>query len=286
MLDTAALYGGGGNEYLVRKAVGHRRAEYRLATKGVLELHRGQRVLDGSPGALAGMIDRSLQRLDTDHVDLYYLHRLDPAVPIEESVGALSRAREAGKIGAIGLSEMSAATIRRAHAEHPIAAVQSEYSLLVRNPEVGVLDACRSLGIGFVSFSPVARGLLAGSIRSATFTEGDIRRAMPRFVEPNLAHNLLAIAKFDATAHELGFTPAQVALAWILQREEISVAIPGTRSIKHLDENLAAASIRLDDETLRQVENVFLGDAIRGARYARAAQAQIDTELLPDEELA
>lgn len=286
LLDTAALYGGGANEALLGASVMHRRGEFTLASKCVLGMHDGKRGLDGSPAAIARTLDEALGRLRTDHIDLYYLHRLDRNVPIEESVGALVRAREAGKIGAIGLSEMSAATIARAHAVHPVAAVQSEYSPMVRNPEVAVLDTCARLGIGFVAFSPVARGMLAGAIRDDGYDPGDIRRAMPRFVQPNLAHNLIAARAFEALAAALGRTPAQLSLAWALARGSHVVPIPGTRSIAHLEENLAAASIALDPATIARIDTLFAGDAIRGARYPAATQVQIDTELLPNEERA
>ncbi|MHA6720780.1 aldo/keto reductase [Sphingomonas sp. RS6] len=286
LLDTAALYGGGENERLLGAAVMHRRAEFTLASKCVLDLHDGKRGLDGSPAAITRTLERALGRLGTDYIDLYYLHRLDPNVPIEDSVGALVRAHEAGKIGAIGLSEMSAATIRRAHAVHPIAAVQSEYSPMVRNPEVAVLDTCRELGIGFVAFSPVARAMLAGAIRDDDYHEGDIRLTMPRFVEPQLSHNLETVATFDEIAAEVGCTPAQLALAWVLARGDHIVPIPGTRDIGHLEENVAAAAINLDAATIARVDALFAPGTIRGARYSAAAQRQIDTELLPDEELA
>lgn len=286
MLDTAALYGGGANERLLGQAVMHRRGEFALASKGVLDLVDGKRVLDGSPAAIAGSLDRSLQRLGTDRIDLYYLHRLDRSVPIEDSVGALSRAVEAGKIGAIGLSEVSAETIRRAHAVHPIAAVQSEYSPTVRNPEVAVLETCRELGVAFVAFSPLARGMLAGAIRNDAYAAGDIRANMPRFVEPNLSHNLAAARGFEAFAHELSCTPAQLSLAWVLHRGGNLVAIPGTTSLAHLEENLGATGVRLNGEAMARIDAMFAGDAVRGARYPAPVQAQIDTELLMGEELA
>jgi aryl-alcohol dehydrogenase-like predicted oxidoreductase len=282
LLDTAALYGGGANERLVSRVM-HRRAEFTLASKCVLDMREGERVLDGSPAAIAATLDAALARLGTDHIDLYYLHRLDPQVPIEESVGALVRAKEAGKIGALGLSEMSAATIRRAHAVHPVAAVQSEYSPAVRNPEVAVLDTCRDLGIGFVAFSPVARGLLAGSVRDDAYDAGDIRRSMPRFVEPQLSRNLAIVDRFDAIARDAGLTPAQVSLAWLLARASHVVPIPGTRSIAHLEENVRAAAISLPADLLAAVDALLPAGALAGARYPAAAQAQIDTELLPGE---
>ena len=283
LLDTAALYGGGNNERLIASAVIHRRAEFTLASKCVLDMRDGKRVLDGSPGAIARTLDGALQRLGTGHIDLYYLHRLDKKVPVEESVGALVRAKEAGKIGAIGLSEMSAATIRRAHAVHPIAAVQTEYSPASRNAEVAVLDTCRELGITFVAFSPVARGLLAGSVRDDRYEKGDIRAAMPRFTGERLRRNLALIDRFDALARGAGLTPARLALGWALARGEHIVPIPGTRSIAHLEENLAARP--LDADLVEAVDALFPRNALAGARYSAPMQAQIDTELLPNEEV-
>jgi hypothetical protein len=285
-LDTAALYGAGANERVIGGAVMHRRSEFTLASKCVLDMYDGKRGLDGSPRAIAATLDRALARLGTDHIDLYYMHRLDRRVPIEESVGALALAREAGKIGAIGLSEMSAATIRRAHAVHPIAAVQSEYSPAVRNPEVAVLETCRELGIGFVAFSPVARGLLAGAVRDDRYAAGDIRLGMPRFVEPQLSRNLAVVNAFDALAAEIGCTAAQLSLAWVLGRGDHVVPIPGTRSIPHLEEDVAAATLSLDSAALARVDAIFTPGALHGPRYAAAMQAQIDTELLAGEERA
>jgi len=285
-LDTAAIYGGGANERLIGAAVMHRRAEFTLASKCVLDVIDGRRALDGSPAAIARTLDAALQRLGTDHIDLYYLHRLDARVAVEDSVSALARAVEAGKIGAIGLSEMGAETIRRAHAVHPIAAVQSEYSPAVRNPEVAVLDTCRALGIGFVAFSPVARGLLAAGVRDERYAEGDLRRILPRFVAPHLSENLRIIARFDAIAAEAGITPAQLSLAWLLAQGDDIVPIPGTTSLQHLEEDLAAATLTLPPEVLAEVDALFPPNALKGARYPAPLQAQIDTELLPDEELA
>lgn len=286
LLDTAALYGLGENERLIARAVLHRKAEFTLTSKCVLDMIDGQRSLDGSPSAIAKTVEGSLGRLGTDRIDLVYLHRLDRKVPVEESVGALVRLREAGKIGAIGLSEMSADTIRRAAAVHPIAAVQSEYSPAVRNPEIAVLETCRDLGIAFVAFSPVARGLLAGAVRDGSYDAGDIRATMPRFVGEALVHNLAAVDAYDALARELGLTPAQLSLAWVLARGDHVVPIPGTRSIAHLEEDVAAAYITLSPETIARIDGIFAPGAIRGPRYTAAMQAQIDTETMPGEELA
>ncbi|MBO9714557.1 MAG: aldo/keto reductase [Sphingomonas sp.] len=286
MLDTAALYGGGGNERLLASAVGHRRAEFTLASKCVLAIRDGKRILDGSPEAITRSVEASLERLETDHIELMYLHRPDPAVPIEESVGALVRAREAGKIGAIGLSEMSAEMVRRAHAVHPIAAVQTEYSPVVRNPEIAVLAACAELGIGFVAFSPVARGMLAGGARDDGYVPGDIRLGMPRFTGDNLRHNLQAVADFETLAARLGIAPAQLSLAWLLARAPHVVPIPGTTRIEHLEQNIAAASIALPADALAEVECIFAPGAVRGGRYPASAQAQVTTETFADEDLA
>lgn len=285
-LDTAALYGGGNNERLLAKAVMHRRDEFLLSTKGVLDQIGDKRLLDGRPETIAGSIDRSLQRLGLDYVDLYYLHRLDKDVPIEDSVGAVADAVKAGKVGAIGLSEMGAATIRRAQAAHPIAAVQTEYSLAVRNPEVAVLQACADLGIAFVAFSPVARGLLAGGVTGDDWLKGDIRTTMPRFNGDRLRTNLDLVARFATLAREGGFTPAQVAIAWLLSRAPHIIALPGTTSIAHLEEDVSAATANVPPEVLAAADKLFPWNALSGPRYAAFAQAQVDTETLPDEELA
>jgi aryl-alcohol dehydrogenase-like predicted oxidoreductase len=286
LIDTAALYGGGRNEDLIASAIMHRKTEFTLASKCVLEIVDGKRVLDGSPEAITRSVERSLARLKTDHIDLLYLHRPDHDVAIEDSVGALVQLKDAGKIGSIGLSEMSAETIRRAHAVHPIAAVQTEYSPVVRNPEIAVLETCRALGIGFVAFSPVSRGLLTGAIRDAAYEPGDIRTFMPRFVEPNLTHNLQAVAAFEMLADGIGATPAQLALAWVLSRGDHVVPIPGTRNAAHLEEDLGALDLALSPETLAGIDTIFAPGAIRGPRYITPLQAQVTTETFPDEEMA
>ena len=283
-LDTAAIYGLGQSERLIASAVMHRKREFILASKCVMDAIDGKRALDGSPAAITATLDRALVRLGTDHIDLYYLHRPDRRVPIEESVGALVRAKEAGKIGAIGLSEMGADSIRRAHAVHPIAAVQSEYSPMVRNPEVAVLDTCRELGIGFVAFSPVARGMLARGVANDAYEKTDIRTTMPRFLGDNLKHNLSVVAQFEALAAEAECTPAQLAIGWVLSRGEHIVPIPGTRSIAHLEEDVGGASVTLGGDLIAAIEQVFDG-TIRGARYSAFAQATVTTEKLPGEEL-
>lgn len=284
--DTAALYGFGANEELLGRTIMDRRADFVLASKCVLAEIDGKRGLDGSPTAIARVLEDSLRRLRVDHIDLYYLHRLDPKVPIEESVGALVRAKEAGKIGAIGLSEMSAATLRRAHAVHPIAAMQTEYAPWTRNGEVAVLDVCAELGVGFVAFSPLGRGLLAGNPGAVHLAQGDIRTGFPRFQGDNLAANLALVERLAALAKDAGCTPAQLCLAWLLQRGDHIVPIPGTASIAHLDENLATLARDWPADLMSAVEALFPFDAAAGPRYARDAQAQVDTETWAGEPLA
>ena len=282
-LDTAAVYGLGKNERLIGQAVMHRRQEFILASKCVFDFRDGRRIVDGRPGSIARTLDEALQRLRTDYIDLYYMHRLDRDVPIEDSVGALARAVEAGKIRAIGLSEMSGATIRRAHAVHPIAAVQNEYSPWVRNSEISVLATCRELGIGFVAFSPVGRGFFAGSVRAPQFEEGDIRADWPRFMAGNLEHNLVLLDQFNAVAKRIGITPAQLALAWVLAQDPHIVAIPGTRQIARVLENNAAAHVQLSPEDIAAVDAIFTPGAVHGHRYPPHMQVYVDTELMPEE---
>lgn len=281
--DTAALYGFGANETLIGEAIGHRRAEFFLASKCGMTGVDGKRVIDGRPETLRATIDQSLTRLNTDRIDLYYLHRWDKSVPVEESVGELERMVEAGKIGAIGLSEVSAATLRRAHAVHPIAAVQNEYSLWSRNVELGVLAATRELGAALVAFSPVARGFLAGGVASPdALSAGDIRRHMPRFDAGNFAANLRLFDALRAMASGLGITPAQLCLQWLFAQGEHVVAIPGTTSPDHLAENAAASSEPLPQDVLDRLDTLFAPDAIAGPRYPAATQAEIDTEEFAD----
>lgn len=284
--DTAALYGFGANEELLGRSLMHRRNDFVLASKCVLAELDGKRGLDGSPQAITRVLDDSLQRLRVDHIDLYYLHRLDRNVPIEESVGALARAVEAGKIGAIGLSEMSAATMRRAHAVHPVAAMQTEYSPWTRNVEVAVLDACEDMGVGFVAFSPLGRGILAGGISRQGVQAGDIRAAMPRFQPPHLAANLELVDELGTIARAASCSPAQLCLAWVLSRRTFIVPIPGTTNSVHLEENLEAVHLALPDELLARVDALFSFEAVSGPRYAADAQAQIDTETWEGEPLS
>lgn len=278
--DTAALYGFGANESLLGEVLAHRRHSFVLASKcGMFRDADGKRAIDGRPTALKATCEESLRRLRTDVIDLYYLHRWDKRIPIEDSVGALSDLVAEGKIRAIGLSEVSAATLRKAHAVHPIAAVQSEYSLWSRNPEIAVLDTCLELEITFVAFSPLARGFLTGGLRDVvTFDAKDIRQTMPRFEPGNYVANLALFEGMAAIAEEVGDTPAQLALAWVLAHGEHVVAIPGTTRIEHLEENAGAAALALDDVIMARLDALFAPDAVWGDRYAPATQAEIDTE--------
>lgn len=285
-LDTAALYGIGHNETLIGRALKSRRDEFVLASKCGIRLGEGgikaPRVLDGSRAGVTAVLDESLARLGVDTIDLYYLHRLDPKTPIEESVGALADAVTAGKIRSIGLSEVSSATLRRAAAVAPIAALQTEYSLWTRNPELGVLAACRETGTTFVAFSPVGRGFLAGGVPdAAALTDGDIRRTMPRFQSDNFVANRTLLDAFTAIAADLGHTPAQLSLAWLLTREPDLVTIPGTASIPHLEENWAARDVTLDAATSARLDALINQSTVHGHRYSPAMNAAIDTEDFP-----
>lgn len=277
--DTAALYGFGANEELLGRTLMHRRGEFTLASKCVLAEIDGKRGLDGSPQAITRVLEDSLRRLKTDHIDLYYLHRLDRKVPIEDSVGALARAVEAGKIGAIGLSEMSAATLRRAHAVHPIAAMQTEYSPWTRQAEIAVLEACRALGTTFVAFSPVARGVLANGVRDPqALQEGDIRKTMPRMIGENWLRNLALVDAFNAIAAREGVTPAQLSLAWVLAKGEHIVAIPGTGKMAHLEENIARWDWTIPAAVTAEIDALINQQTVAGHRYSAAMLSAIDTE--------
>ncbi|MEY4754242.1 MAG: hypothetical protein RJA44_1917 [Pseudomonadota bacterium] len=277
--DTAALYGFGANEELLGRVLAPHRHRFTLASKCGMTGVDGKRVIDGRPATLKATCEAALQRLRTDVIDLYYLHRWDKAVPIEDSVGALAELVQEGKIRSIGLSEVSAATLRRAHAVHPIAALQTEYSLWTRNPEIAVLDACRELGTTFVAFSPLARGFLPGTLREVSgFDAKDIRRAMPRFAPAAYAANLQLLTRYQELAQEVGGTPAQLALAWLLHRADHIVPIPGTTSVAHLEENLGAARLQLDAELMAQLDALINRHSVTGTRYNAATQTEIDTE--------
>ncbi|WP_241033737.1 aldo/keto reductase [Vibrio maerlii] len=287
MLDTAALYGFGANEALLSKAVGHRRNEFFLASKcGMAKGPDGKRAIDGRPETLRQTCEDALKRLNTDVIDLYYLHRWDKSVPIEESIGELSRLVEQGKIRHIGLSEVSANTIEKAHAVHPIAAVQSEYSLWSRNAEIAVIDKCKEIGSVFVSFSPVGRGILSGELRSNQFEAGDIRNAMPRFNEDNFMTNLSAIDKFQSLlplfAEENASLPsptlAQFALAWTRAKAPHSISLPGTTNLQHLEDNWNAQHYSVSKPLLEMIEREVPQSCIKGGRYNEPTQAEVDTE--------
>jgi hypothetical protein len=238
-----------------------------------------KRVIDGRPETLRKNCEDSLARLDTDVIDLYYLHRWDKQVPVEDSVGALSDLVRAGKIREIGLSEVSVTTFRKAHAVHPIAAVQTEYSLWTRNPEIAVLKACEELGTTFVAFSPVARGFLCGDLRDVgTLAANDIRRAMPRFATDTFAANLPMLDAYQAIAREVGCTPAQLALAWLLNKDSKLIPIPGTQNIRHLEDNMAAVDVVLSPEHMQQLEALINSQTVKGARYSAVSASEVDTE--------
>jgi aryl-alcohol dehydrogenase-like predicted oxidoreductase len=283
MFDTAALYGFGANENLVGRVLASHRAKFTLASKGGMAgvpFDDGlKRVIDGRPEAIRRNVEDSLKRLRTEVIDLYYLHRWDKKVPIEDSVGAMADLVRAGKLRALGLSEVSAATLRRAHAVHPIVAVQSEYSLWSRNVEIGVLQACRDIGATLVAFSPTARGYLTGKLRDVTGLDAkDLRRGMPRFQADNFAANLQLLDGFEALAREAGCSMAQLALAWVLAQGEHVVALPGTTSLEHLEEDLGAAAVALPAHTVQRAGQLIHRSNVRGARYNAATQAEIDTE--------
>lgn len=267
-LDTAEIYGPYLNEELLAKAVAGRREQVVIATKFGLILHRGDgaRGLDGSPENVRLSVEGSLKRLGTDYIDLYYQHRMDPGTPIEETVGALASLIADGKIRGYGLSEAAPATIRRAHAVHPVTAVQTEYSLWSRDPEAEILPTVRELGIGFVPYSPLGRGFLTGTIRSLEqLDETDFRRANPRFEGENLEANIAIVEKVDAVAAELGAKPGQVALAWLLAQGDDVAPIPGTKRIPYLEQNVAADALVL---TPTQLETLGSLPAATGDRYA------------------
>ena len=283
LFDTAALYGFGANETLVGRVMKPHRRKFTLASKGGLAGVQSEdgmkRVIDGRPEAIRRNCEDSLRRLQTDVIDLYYLHRWDKKVPIEESVGAMSDLVRAGKVRALGLSEVSAATLRKGHAVHPISAVQTEYSLWTRNPEIAVLQACRELGVTFVAFSPVARGFLCDALHDVgTLNAKDIRKTMPRFAAENYAANLKLLAPYKTLAREAGCTPAQLALAWLLHKAPHILPIPGTTSVEHLQEDLAAATVQLSPDVLAQAEALINQKTVHGNRYSDQSRGEVDTE--------
>ncbi|WP_219952583.1 aldo/keto reductase [Dickeya zeae] len=280
LLDTADMYGPHTNEILVGKAIKGKRDQVFLATKfGILRdpANPALRGVCGRPEYIRQAVEGSLTRLGVDVIDLYYQHRIDPAVPIEESVGALADLVKAGKIRYIGLSEASAATLERAHRVHPITALQSEYSLWTRDVEAEILPTCRRLGIGFVPYSPLGRGFLTGAItRPDALAADDFRRSNPRFSDENFAKNLQLVEKITQMAQEKAVTPSQLALAWVMAQDEHIVPIPGTKRRRYLEENIGAQSIALTPHELDEINAIFPPHVAAGERYGREGMATID----------
>jgi aryl-alcohol dehydrogenase-like predicted oxidoreductase len=280
-LDTANAYGLGHNEKLIGEVLKERRHEMVLATKfGIFVDADGKRGINGHPDQVADRCNESLERLQTDVIDLYYLHRLDPDVAIEDTVGAMARLVDAGKVRYLGLSEISASTLRRAHAVHPITAVQSEYSLWTRDPESHVLPACRDLGVGFVPFSPLGRAILTGAITDADSitAQRDMRSTMPRFQGDNLSSNLSLVARLQEFAEVRGCTSGQLALAWLLAQGNDVAPIPGTKRRTYLEENAASSEIELTESELLEIESIFSPENVAGDRYAPAGMRSLDKD--------
>lgn len=281
--DNAALYGMGASETLLGNAISHRRSEFTLASKaGIFKNDAGVREINGRPEVLRATLEDSLRRLKTDVIDLYYLHRWDKAVPVEDSIGELSRAVEAGKVRHLGLSEVSAQTLRRANAVHPITAVQSEYSLWTRNPEIEILQACRELNCNLVAFSPLARQFLTGELRDVnTLHDTDLRRNMPRFEADNYRNNLDLLTRYEQVANRVGVSMAQLALAWVLAQGEDIVVIPGTTRIDHLEENAGASDVTLDADTVAELGEIINEHTVFGPRYNAKNQREVDSAEYP-----
>ena len=269
MLDTADMYGGGTNEELVGRAISKRRNEIILATKfGNMRMPDGRFLgVNGKPEYVQSACEASLKRLNISTIDLFYLHRVDTGVPIEETVGAMARLIEQGKVRYLGLSEAGAKTIRRAHATYPITALQSEYSIWTRDPEDGILATCRELGIGFVPYSPLGRGILTGQVKSAEFGPKDFRRMSPRFQGENFQKNLQMVSRIEQIAAEKRCTPGQLAIAWVLAQGEDIVPIPGTKRRTYLDQNLKAMEVSLTPADLKRIDEIAPRGAAVGARY-------------------
>jgi aryl-alcohol dehydrogenase-like predicted oxidoreductase len=278
LFDTAEMYGPHTNEVLVGKALKDRRDEAFIATKfGINRQPDGSAVTDGSPANVRRAVEGSLSRLGVDHIDLYYQHRIDPNTPIEETVGAMAELVKEGKVRFLGLSEAAPATLRRAHAEHPITALQTEYSLWSRDPEDELLGVVRELGIGFVPYSPLGRGFLSGDIKSIDdLAPDDFRRTNPRFAGDNFQKNLDLVDAVGAIAADKGVTAAQLALAWVLAQGDDLVPIPGTRRITTLEQNAAAADIVLTPDDLARIEAVFPRGAAAGERYAPGGMSSLN----------
>ncbi len=275
LIDTADIYGAGHSEEVVGRAIRGRREQVVLATKfgGGQQSPGG----NGRPEYVRSSLEGSLRRLNVDHVDLYYLHRVDFSRPIEETVGAMAQLVQEGKVRYLGLSEAAPATIRRAQAVHPIAALQTEYSLFSREPESAIFPTLRELGIGFVAYSPLGRGLLTGRIqRPGDLPENDWRRSVPRFQDQNLEQNVRLVEEINRLADGLGITPAQLALAWLLRQGEDIVAIPGTRHVANLEANAVAADLTLDDATVEKLTRLTAGGAVAGERASAGYMERVD----------
>jgi aryl-alcohol dehydrogenase-like predicted oxidoreductase len=278
-LDTARIYGAGKSETLIGEALKGRRKEFFLASKTGIIVDGKDRRVDCKPETIKAACETSLKLLQTDHIDLYYLHRRDFNTPIEESVGALAELIKEGKIGSYGLSEMSADTVRKAHAVHPCAALQTEYSPMTRQPEIAVLDTCKELGITFVAFSPVGRGFLTGGVKAGQeWSKGDIRATWPRFQEPNLSVNLGLVEGYNAIAAAEGVTPSQLSMGWVLSKGDHIVTIPGSQNIAHVDENIARWDWEPSAEAIGKVDALINQETVAGNRYPPMMGATIDTE--------
>ncbi len=278
-LDTARIYGDGASETLIGEALKGRRQEFFLASKTGIIIDGKDRRIDCRPETIKAACETSLKLLQTDHIDLYYLHRRDFNTPIEDSVAVLAELIKEGKIGSYGLSEMSAETVRAAHAVHPCAALQTEYSPMTRNPEIAVLETCEQLGITFVAFSPVGRGFLTGSFSAEPeWQRGDLRGGWPRFQEPNYSANMALAREYCAIAKEQGVTPAQLSMAWAHSKGDHIVTIPGSQNIAHVKENIARWDWRPDNDVIAQIDALINHGTVSGHRYAGAIKATIDTE--------
>lgn len=279
MFDTAPLYGFGHNEKLLGEVLSPHRSKFILATKCGLFGQDGKRTLDSSPAKIRELCEESLRNLRTDVIDLYYLHRIDPNVPVEDSIGAMVDLVREGKVRTIGISEASSENIRRAHNVYPLAAVQSEYSLWTRKPEAKVLPLCRELGISFVAFSPLARAFLTGALRDpSVLEEKDLRRTMPRFQDDNFNANLKLLDEFTAIAEANRCTMAQLALAWLLMKDDSIIPIPGSKHVRYVEENAAAADISLSDADFRRIDAMINDRTVAGNRYVDAVLQTMDSE--------
>jgi aryl-alcohol dehydrogenase-like predicted oxidoreductase len=275
-LDTADMYGQGHNEELVGKAIAGRRDDVVIATKFANRREGDKRWVDNSPEWIREACDNSLKRLGIEQIDLYYMHRRDPDVPIDESVGAMAELVEQGKVRYLGLSEVSADTLREANDVHPITALQSEWSLFTREIENEIIPAARDLGIGIVPYSPLGRGVLSGALTVDELDENDFRRSSPRFQGDNWEQNLERVQRVREIADEAGCTPAQLALAWLLHQGDDVAPIPGTKRVKYLEENVAAADIELSDEQLRALDEAVPVGVIAGERYAEGGMQTVE----------